>query len=152
MKTSAGLWIDHREAIIVLLSPNGRATLRVKSLAEKQRRRTYEPDKGSFPAEDVPCDDVREREYQGELTRYYDKIISHLGTADEILVLGPGEAKIELIKRFIKANGTRPILTVETHDKMTEPQIAAHVRRHFHDLVPRLNINAPRGPLLQNRN
>ena len=147
MKTSAGLWIDHREAIIVLLSPNGRATLRVNSFAEKQRRRTYEPDKGAFPAEDVPCDNSREREYQGELTRYYDKIISHLKTADEVLVLGPGEAKVELIKRLAKANANKPIVTIETRDKMTEPQITAHVRQHFHYLVPRLNINAPRGPL-----
>ncbi len=31
MKTLAGLWIDHREAVIVLVSESGRETKRIKS-------------------------------------------------------------------------------------------------------------------------
>ena len=35
MKTLAGLWIDHREAVIVLLSEKGHETRRIKSYVEK---------------------------------------------------------------------------------------------------------------------
>ena len=136
MKTSAGLWLDHREAVIVLLSEKGQQTTLVKSKVEKQLRRSGEPEKGSFAAQEVPRDDSREREYQGGLARYYDTIISHLRPAGEILIFGPGEAKGELKKRLEKAKGTPRILTLETDDKMTEPQIVARVRQHFQSLVP----------------
>ena len=131
MKTSAGLWIDHREAVIVLLSGKEPETARIPSLVEKQLRRAGEPANGPFCAQEVPPDDSREREYQGDLARYYDKVISHLRTADEILIFGPGEAKHELKKRLEKNKSTPRILTLETDDKMTEPQIVAHVRQHF---------------------
>jgi hypothetical protein len=136
MKTSAGLWIDHREAVIVRLSNKRHETMRIKSSVEKQLRRSGEPAEGSFPAQEVPRDDSREREYQGDLARYYDEIISHLRAADEILIFGPGEAKGELKKRFEKHKSGPHILTLETDDKMTEPQIVAHVRQHFQHLAP----------------
>jgi hypothetical protein len=137
MKTSAGLWIDHREAVIVLLSAQGQETTHIKSKAEKQLRRSGEPAKGSFAPQEVPRDDSREREYQGELARYYDEVIAHLRAADEILIFGPGEAKGELQKRMEKTKGDARILTLETNDKMTEPQIVARVRQHFQPAAPR---------------
>jgi len=47
------------------------------------------------------------------------------------LIFGPGEAKGELKKRFEKECPGAHIVTMETTDKMTEPQIVAHVRHHF---------------------
>lgn len=138
MKTSAGLWIDHREAVIVLLSAKGLETIRVKSGVEKQLRRSGEPPEGPFSPQEVPPDDSRERAYQGELARYYDEIITHLHTAGEILIFGPGEAKGELRKRIEKDKFDTPILTLEAGDKMTEPQIVARVRQHFQPLAPRV--------------
>lgn len=140
MKTSAGLWIDHREAVIVILSDSGQATTHIKSKAEKQLRRTGEPAEGSFPAREVPADDSREREYQGELARYYDEVIGQLRAADEILIFGPGEAKGELKKRMEKNAFHARVLMLETNDKMTESQIVARVRQHFHSLVPRIKV------------
>lgn len=148
MKTSAGLWIDHREAIIVILSVKGTETMRIKSHVEKQLRRVGELAEGSFPALEVPPDDAREREYQGDLARYYDEVISHLRSVDEILIFGPGEAKIELKKRMGKAKCSPRILTLETEDKMTEPQIVAHVREHFQPLVPRVGAKRHGAPIL----
>lgn len=141
MKTLAGLWIDHREAVIVILSASGQATTHIKSKAEKQLRRSGEPAKGSFSPQEVPRDDSREREYQGELARYYDEVIAHLSAADEILIFGPGEAKGELKKRLGKDKSDLRILTVETNDKMTESQIVARVRQHFHPRVPQTGAN-----------
>ena len=91
----------------------------------------------SIAAGEVPPDDSREREYQGHLARYYDEIISHLLTVDEVLIFGPGEAKGELKKRLAKDKSNPRIFTLETVDKMTVPQIAAHIRKHFHHEAPR---------------
>ena len=148
MKTSAGLWIDHREAVIVLHSDKGQETTRIKSQAEKQLRCSGEPEKGPFAAQEVPRDDLREREYQKGLARYYDAIILHIRRADEILIFGPGEAKGELKKRIEKAKGIPRILTLETGDKMTEPQIVAHVRQHFEHLAPQVGAKQHGFPTL----
>jgi hypothetical protein len=132
MKTKAGLWIDHHAAVIMELSDTEEQIRHVKSHVEKQLRRSGDPAGGSFSAHEVPADDSREREYQGELARYYDEVISHLGAADEILIFGPGEAKGELKKRFARDKSAAHVISLESADKMTEPQIAAHVRHHFH--------------------
>jgi hypothetical protein len=132
MNTVAGLWIDHREAVIVILSDKGQETKRIKSDVEKQLRRSgRSPSEGPYEAQMVPADDSREREYAGELADYYDEVISCLRPAEEIMVFGPGEAKGELRKRIERNKLDLRITSFEASDKMTEPQIAAKVRGHY---------------------
>ena len=135
--TNAGLWIDHREAVIVVLAGDGQATQRIQSNVEKQLRRSGEPGHGSFESQNAPADDSRQREYTGRLARYYDAVISHLSDSGSILILGPGEAKHDLKKRFDQHPSASRALVLETADKMTEPQIVAKVRHHFHCDPPR---------------
>ncbi|MDD5138967.1 MAG: hypothetical protein PHY43_01755 [Verrucomicrobiales bacterium] len=148
MKTKAGLWIDHQAAIIVELAEAGEQIRQIKSTVEKQRRRSKdsEPAQVSIAAGEVPPDDSREREYQGHLARYYDEIISYLQSSDEILIFGPGEAKGELKKRFAKDKSGSRIIALETTDKMTVPQIVAHVRQHFHHEAPRGRVTTTAVP------
>ena len=131
IKPNAGVWIDHREAIIVVLTETGDEAKHIQSKVEKQLRRSGEPQHGSFEAQEVPADDSRERGYTGHLGHYYDQIISHLREAGAILILGPGEAKGDLRKRFEKAQGDARTIEVETADKMTDPQLVALVRHRF---------------------
>jgi hypothetical protein len=101
MKTVAGLWIDHREAIVVILSDKGQEKHRIKSSVEKQLRRSgRSSETGPFEAQMVPADDSRERDYMGHLAKYYDEVIACLRPMEEILLFGPGEAKGELRKRM----------------------------------------------------
>jgi hypothetical protein len=139
MKTLAGLWIDHREAVIVILSDKGEETRRVKSHVEKQLRRSgRSPSEASFEAQMMPADDSREREYSGHLANYYDEVICCLRPAKAILLFGPGEAKGELRKRIKRNKLDMRITGCETSDKMTERQIARKVREHFLPLTPTL--------------
>jgi hypothetical protein len=131
LKPEAGLWIDHREAFIVVLSKAGQETKRIRSNGEKQLRRSGEPSTGRFEYQAVPADDSRQREYTGQLARYYDEVISFLRDAGAVLIFGPGEAKGELKKRFEKECPGAHVVMTETTDKMTEPQIVAHVRQYF---------------------
>lgn len=137
MKANAGLWIDHREAIIVMLSETGEETRRIQSKVEKQLRRSDKSANGVLVAQETKTDDSRDREFAGHLAHYYDEIISCLRDAGSILILGPGEAKGELKKRFEKHKGdTRPV-AMETADKMTESEVVAQVRHHFRPDVVR---------------
>ena len=131
-KTNAGVWIDHRDAVVVALTETGEEITRIQSSVEKQLRRAGERPDGAFEARQVPADDSRQREYTGDLSRYYDGIISHLSEAGSILLFGPGEAKGELKKRLEKHPAECRKVELETAERMSEPQLVALVRRHFH--------------------
>ena len=130
MKAKVGLWIDHREAIIVVLTEKGEQTKRIESTVEKQLRRSgHSPSDDSFEPQPVPADDTRERDYMGHLANYYDEVIACIGDAETILIFGPGEAKGELKKRMERDKIGIRIVAMETADKMTEPQIVAKVKQ-----------------------
>lgn len=132
MKTKAGLWIDHRQAIVVIISATGEEIKQISSNAEKQLRRTGStPLQGNFEAQKVPSDDSRQRVFTGQLNSFYDEVIDCICDAESILILGPGVAKDELKIRLEEKNLGDHISSIETADNMTEPQIAAKVRQHF---------------------
>jgi hypothetical protein len=132
METLGGLWIDHREVGILILSEKGEETRRVKSHVEKQLRRSgRSPPQATFEAQMMPADDSLEREYSGHLANYYDEVISCLRPAKAILLFGPGEAKGELRRRIERNKLDVHITKCETSDKMTERQISQKVRQHY---------------------
>lgn len=126
MKRQVGLWIDHRETLVVSLRDQGEATTRIESGMEKHVRFS-----GGNRSEEGSADDQRDRQFAAHLNRYYDDVISHIRDAESILLFGPGEAKVELEKRLASKGLGARIVGVETVDKMTAPQIAAKVRQHF---------------------
>ena len=132
MRTKVGLWIDHRNAIIVAVTDKGEEIGLIVSKVEKQLRRSGDsPHKGNYESQKVPADGSRQRTFTAHLNIFYEAVIACLRDAESILIFGPGEAKGELKKRLeISKLGGR-IAGVETVDKMTDRQIAAKVRQHF---------------------
>jgi hypothetical protein len=132
MKTRVGLWIDHRKAIVVAIADKGEETRLVISAVEKQARRSKNArHAGPFEAQKARPDDIRQRAITGHLNVFYDAIIASIKDAEAILILGPGEAKVELEKRLEKSGLGGCVLGVETVDKMTEHQVAAKARERF---------------------
>ena len=132
MKKEVGLWIDHRKAVIVVITDKGEEIKLIVSKVEKQLRRSGgSPLKGPHEASQVPADDSRERAFTGHLNIYYDAVIASIRDAEAILILGPGEAKVELKKRLESEELGGRIVGIETVDKMTDRQIVAKVRRAF---------------------
>lgn len=132
MKNAVGLWIDHRKAVIVVITDKGEETKLIISMVEKQLRRSGDsPLKGPYEAQQVPLDDSRERDFTGHLNIYYDAVIACIRDAEVILIFGPGEAKGELKKRLERNKLDGRIVAIETVDKMTDRQIAAKVRQRF---------------------
>lgn len=125
MKQQAGIWIDHKQAFIVFVDDEAKGE-HPQSGVDKHVRYS-----GHSAASDSSADDQRDRQFAEHLRQYYDEVITHVAEAKSILILGPGEAKGELEKRFAaKGFGTR-VVGVETVDKLTDHQIAAKVREHF---------------------
>ncbi|HME38375.1 MAG TPA: hypothetical protein VKG63_05365 [Steroidobacteraceae bacterium] len=132
MTNKAGVWIDHRNAVIVMIGPDGELTSHVASNVEKHPERTGDsPLKGSYESRQVPPDDRRQMALTGELNTYYDRIIAAVLNVESLLILGPGEAKVEFKKRLEKNKLGARIAAVETEDKMSDRQIAAKVREYF---------------------
>jgi len=124
MKKAIGLWIDHRETIIVILTDEGEETRRIESDMEKHVR-------FSGGAQTDMAEDMRDRRFAHHLNNYYDEVIASIREVDSILIFGPGEAKVELKKRLERAELGGRIVGIETVDKMTDRQIAAKVRQRF---------------------
>ena len=132
-KKPAGLWIDHRKAVIVTLTSAdaGHDIKKIESHIE-----SHSCPSAGWPAHSGQdyrsnADDHLERRFVCHLNRYYDEVISALNDAQSVLIFGPGEAKGELKKRIDSKGLKSRIVTVETADEMTEPQIAAKVRQYF---------------------
>jgi hypothetical protein len=128
MKQNAGLWIDHKQAIVVFIGIGTDANeeiKRMKSGMEKHVRYSGESSEGAS------AEDARERQYTTHLNQYYDHVITLLRDAESILVFGPGEAKGEFNKRLIHKGMGERVVGVGTTDKMTDGQISAKVREHF---------------------
>jgi hypothetical protein len=137
MVPKAGVWIDHRKAVIVAISSSGEQTLLILSNVEKHPQRSGDsPLKGAYEARQVPADDSRQRALTGELNSYYDDVIAALRQYEHLLIFGPGEAKGELNKRLGRMKSAGPIAAIETADRMTERQIVAKVRSYFGVAAP----------------
>ena len=131
-KYAAGVWIDHRKALMVFVTPAGESSTHILSKVESQLRRSGDsPMKGRYAADQVPADDSRQKALTGELNIYYDAVVAALRNAGSFVILGPGEAKGELKKRLVKSKLGGRICAVETADKMSDRQIAAKVREYF---------------------
>jgi hypothetical protein len=125
MKRQVGLWIDHRKAVIVIVTDEGEETRLIESNMEKHVRFA------SGSSEDGSAESTRDRQFASHLDGYYDKVIACIRDAESILIFGPGEAKGELEKRLESEELKGRVVGIETVDKMTDRQIAARVRQHF---------------------
>ena len=129
----AGLWIDHRKAVIVTVENESVRVRTIESGAEGRIRlaggaRSSTP----YGPEDVACErSWQERRHQ-HLAEYYRRVLQAVRGARSILIFGPGEAKLELKRMLLKSKDLgAKLVGVETTDKMTENQIVARVREAF---------------------
>ena len=122
MTKEIGLWIDHRKAVIVIVSDKGEEVKEITSHMEKHVRYSNDYSEGGS------SEDIRDRQFGDHLNTFYDAVIATVRDGNTIQIFGPGEAKGELKKRLEGGDFKGRILAVETVDKMTDRQIMAKVR------------------------
>ena len=104
MKTTAGLWIDHRKAVVVIVTGKGDEIKLIISNVEKQPGRSGGLRTTDPYEKQILADDSLERTFMGHLNIYYDAVIACIHDAEAIMIFGPGEAKGELKKRIKRKN------------------------------------------------
>ncbi len=119
MSKNVGLWIDHHKAVIVSVTGEDQETKIIHSDIEKHGQ-------GGNQA-----DDTKLQVLTHHLNSFYEQVIVHLHEAESVFIFGPGEAKGELEKSLAKNQRDSRVVTVETADKMTDPQIVEKIKKHF---------------------
>jgi len=133
-KNYVGLWLDHRQAVIVSITDDAETIKRIDSDIERKVRLSggSRSAKTPYGPQQVSVDGKQQERINRQLHQYYQEIIRRIRDAAKILILGPGEAKTELKKEMEKSRElAAKKITVEPADKMTERQIAARVRQFF---------------------
>ncbi len=132
MAIKAGIWIDHRQAIVVLVDDAVKKIKRIPSGIEKPVRSSgHSSSKRKYTPNDFVAEDRLEHKLMSQLKEFYDEVIAGVRYAEAVLIVGPGEAKGEFMKRLKSKKPRGRIVELETTDKMTDRQLAAKVDEHF---------------------
>jgi hypothetical protein len=134
MTNGVGLWIDHKQAVIVSVGERGTTVKKIESGVKRVQYRGAPRPRSPFSAQYAQGDDQLDKQFRVHLNQYYAQVISVLRGAGSILVFGPGEAKSELKQRLALKKVLKRSILVETADKMTERQIVAKVRKYFQEI------------------
>ena len=132
MAMKAGVWIDHKQAVVILMTDAGLETKKIAfDVGQPVRSASRSSPKKKYTPNDFVAEDRLERKVDNDRKDYYNDVITFIKGADALLILGPGEAKGEFNKH-IKAQKVRGVaVELETADKTTTRQLAAKVQQHF---------------------
>jgi hypothetical protein len=132
MATEAGVWIDHKQAIVILITDAGQEIKKFKSGIDQPVRPVGSArPQHKYTPNDFTAEDSRERKLVSGRKKVYDDVLGFLRGADSLLILGPGEAKGEFHKHIVAKKRRGLAVELETTDKMTDRQLVAKVREHF---------------------
>ena len=114
----AAVWIDHAEAKIFHIDGEGFDPAIVKPHHHFKRHPTV----------------TAERAHPTDAAHFFHEVAHALADAQEILIVGPGSAKLELFRHIHKHDhAVEPkVIGVETVDHPTDGQLVAFVKRYFH--------------------
>lgn len=125
-----GIWIDHRKAVIATIDAGRESRQVIEGDIDRHpgppgSRRTSTP----YGPQAANQDKQREEKERHHAVNFYKEVIKAIGKPDQLLVMGPAEAKrefAELVEQNSEMRGV--IMKLEPADKMTEPQVAAKLR------------------------
>jgi stalled ribosome rescue protein Dom34 len=119
MPKHVALWIDHKEARVFNVDAD---KIDEATVAAPQHVHNKHP-KGPEGAKEHP-DDAK---------RFFHEVVRSLEAAEEILILGPSTAKLELHRYLHKQQPAieAKIVGIETVDHPTDGQIAAYAKKYF---------------------
>lgn len=142
MKKYIGIWVNHKKAVIVTKKRPERSyeedveitVAKISSNVERKVRLAGGSRTRNTPwgPQEVAVEGKIEARQKQQLRKFYHRIIEFIKDVDKIMVMGPGEAKLELKKEVEKSKALIPkIVGVHFSDKMTNNQIAAKVKSYF---------------------
>ena len=115
----AVVWIDHREAKVVDFTSDAVHRSTVRSAHASRRVHHRAGSVGSGHAKDDH--------------HFFDQVVEAIGSAREVLVVGPGEAKQACVSDLSARHGdvAKRVVGVESADHPTDGELLAMARRSF---------------------
>jgi hypothetical protein len=125
-----GIWIDHRRAVVVTIENGNESIATLEGEADHQPKAAGRSGNPTKWGPQATFNERRiEENYRLKVSHFYKDVIKSIGKADQLLIMGPAQAKLEFVEEVEKVVDLRAVpRKVETVDKMTDPQIAAKVR------------------------
>jgi len=123
------VWIDHSRAVVAAIDDGEESLENIASNVGPHTRAKGGSRTATAWGPQAPNEEhARERRYGHDLERFYLEVIRHIGQPDELVVMGPAQAKQEL-KAEIEDSLLREVhVVLETADEMTDPQVMARLR------------------------
>jgi stalled ribosome rescue protein Dom34 len=119
-----GIWIDHKQAVVVSVTRDHSAVTRLRSSLRRHGR--------YHGAQDGGGEQKYEARHEQGVAHFVDAVARHVERGDEVLILGPGEIKSALAHRIRQIKSLKAVVTrTSAADKLTERQIVAAVRRRY---------------------
>lgn len=138
MEKLIGIWIDYSQAIIGEVKKNEVELSFLPSDIDHQLRIEGETaDKTRFSAQHRSNNEHRnENRHQEQVKKYIKTVFDEIKNADAIYIIGPAEAKKELVKYYTENNKSdNNIVGVEACDKLTENQLKAKFQEFYIELL-----------------
>lgn len=138
MERLLGIWIDYSQAIIGEIKKNDVELSVISSEIDHHLRIEGEgADKTRFGAQIHSNNEHRnENRYQEQVKKYIKSVYEEIKNADAIYIIGPAEAKKELVKYYSETNKSdNNIVGVEASDKLSENQLKAKFKEFFSELL-----------------
>lgn len=133
MRNQCGIWLDHREAIIVKLKDDSYTVDRIESEVESRHRSTGGT-RGQRPFNHRSVNSAArsDRRRHNEWQHHYQHILSRMPKSGSVLLLGPGPAKTEFLGYLneLGVNGIK-IVGVEGTRRLTLGQLVARIKTTF---------------------
>jgi len=113
----AVIWIDHEEAHVIQFNPEQSASETIRTHSRHQHGK-----RGTVTGARVALDQS-----------FLHEVIAAVADVKEILIVGPGSAKLELVKHATRhdAKVADRIVGVETVDHPSDGQLLAHAKKTF---------------------
>jgi stalled ribosome rescue protein Dom34 len=113
------VWIDHVEAHVMHISPDD---VEQSLIQPNEQHHKLHSRVGTLGSGRAPEDQ-----------EYYHRVAQALAGATEILIVGPAQAKLQLIKHIHLHDPTlvSKVVGVETVDHPTDGQLIAYARKYF---------------------
>ena len=118
MTRHVAVWIDHQEAKIFRIDANDIDAVKVDAPGSHVHRHPTV---------------TAEHSHRADAQQFYGDVFRAVQDAEELLIVGPAQAKLELIKYVHKHHAAfEPrIVGVETVDHPSDGQLVAYARKYF---------------------
>jgi hypothetical protein len=127
-----GIFLDHSTAQFI--NPvNSRIILEIKNLSSGHERVPGESSIGMKVGHTYSSNNEYSHHHQEQqsLHKYYNAIAQAIQSYDDVFILGPTTAPVELLN-FLRKGKKEPIaISIEKSDYLSPNQLIAHVKDHF---------------------